>query len=152
MAPKRSRSAGGGGEASGSRGRDARRGGEGAVVSRSAQSMQQAAGFLAGGKKRQVASDLAEDQRDEGQGARGGPERGIEDGGSSGSDDGAASAEDSAVLGADGAGTRELAANTLDNRPLKEKSGGGRGVVGRGSTPDQVCLSWDSQLSWCLHW
>ncbi len=150
MATKRRLSAGGGREASGSRGRDASRGGEGAVVSRSAQSMQHAAGLLAGGKGRQVARDRSHDQRDERQGARGGPESGCEDGGSCGSDDGAASAEDSQVLGADGAGTRQLAATTLDKR--MEKSGGGRGAVGRVSTPDPVCLSWDSELSWCVHW
>ena len=80
MAPKRSHSAGGGREASASCGRRASRGGEGAarrgvdgaVVSRSAQSLQQAASHLAGGK-----------------GARGGAGNGSEDGGSSGSDGGA---------------------------------------------------------------
>ncbi len=99
---------------------------------RTAQSMQQAAGLIAGGKGRHVARDRSGDQRDERQGTRGGPESGSEDGGSCGSDDGAASAEDSQVLGADGAGTRQLAATTLDKR--MEKSGGGRGAVGRVST------------------
>ena len=150
MAPKRSRSGSGGLAPSGSRGRDASRGGEGAVVPRTAQSMQQAAGLLAGGKGRHVARDRSGDQRDEQQGTRGGPESGCEDGGRCGSDDGAASAEDSQVLDADGAGTRQLASTTLDKR--MEKSGGGRGAVGRVSTPDQVCLSWDSELSWCVHW
>ncbi len=87
MAPKRSHSAGGGREASASCGRRASRGGEGAasrgvdgaVVSRSAQSLQQAASHLAGGKQ----------QRDQVQGARGGAGNGSEDGGSSGSDGGA---------------------------------------------------------------
>ena len=80
MAPKRSLSTGGGGEASASRGKRAPRVGEGAAsrgvdgaVSRSAQSLQQAASHLAGGK-----------------GARGGAGNGSEDGGSSGSDGGAA--------------------------------------------------------------
>ena len=79
MAPKRSLSTGGGGEASASRGKRAPRVGEGAAsrgvdgaVSRSAQSLQQAASHLAGGK-----------------GARGGAGNGSEDGGSSGSDGGA---------------------------------------------------------------
>ena len=79
MAPKRSLSTGGGGEASASRGKRAPRVGEGAAsrgvdgaVSRSAQSLQQAASHLAGGK-----------------GARGGAGTGSEDGGSSGSDGGA---------------------------------------------------------------
>ena len=79
MAPKRTLSAGGGGEASASRGKRATRGWEGAAsrgvdgaVSRSAQSLQQAASHLAGGK-----------------GARGGAGNGSEDGGSSGSDGGA---------------------------------------------------------------
>ena len=79
MAPKRSHSAGVGREASASRGRRASRGGEGAAsrgvdgaVSRSAQSLQQAASHLAGGK-----------------GARGGAGNDSEDGGSSGSDGGA---------------------------------------------------------------
>jgi hypothetical protein len=88
MAPKRSHSFGGGREAFASRGRRASRGGEGAasrgvdgaVVSRSAQSLQQAASHLAGGKQ----------QRDQVQGARGGAGNGSEDGGSSGSDGGAA--------------------------------------------------------------
>ena len=101
-------------------------------------------------RERHVARDRSGDQRDERQGTRGGPKSGCEDGGSCGSDDGAASAEDSQVLGADGAGTRQLASTTLDKR--MEKSGGGRGAVGRVSTPDQVCLSWDSELSWCVHW
>ena len=87
MAPKRTLSAGGGGEASASRGKRAPRVGEGAAsrgvdgaVSRSAQSLQQAASHLAGGKQ----------QRDQVQGARGGAGNGSEDGGSSGSDGGAA--------------------------------------------------------------
>ena len=87
MAPKRSLSTGGGGEASASRGKGARRVGEGAAsrgvdgaVSRSAQSLQQAASHLAGGKQ----------QRDQVQGARGVAGNGSEDGGSSGSDGGAA--------------------------------------------------------------
>ena len=101
-------------------------------------------------RERHVARDRSGDQRDERQGTRGGPKSGCEDGGSCGSDDGAASAEDSQVLDADGAGTRQLASTTLDKR--MEKSGGGRGAVGRVSTPDQVCLSWDSELSWCVHW
>ena len=78
MAPKRSLSTGGGGEASASRGKRAPRVGEGAAsrgvdgaVSRFA--LQQAASHLAGGK-----------------GARGGAGNGSEDGGSSGSDGGAA--------------------------------------------------------------
>ena len=71
MAPKRSRSGSGGLAPSGSRGRDASRGGEGAVVPRTAQSMQQAAGLLAGGKGRHVARDRSGDQRDEQQGTRG---------------------------------------------------------------------------------
>ena len=86
MAPKRSLSTGGGGEASASRGKRAPRVGEGAAsrgvdgaVSRSAQSLQQAASHLAGGKQ----------QRDQVQGARGGAGNGSEDGGSSGSDGGA---------------------------------------------------------------
>ena len=149
MAPKRRLSASGGREASGSRGRDASRSWEGAVVSRVEQSLQQAAGLLAGGKGLQVVRDRS-DQLDQQKGARGGPESGREDGGNCGSDDGAASAEDSEVLVADGADTRQLAAKTSDK--LKEKSCGGRGVVGRVSTPDPVCLSWDSELSWCVHW